>query len=75
MIVRADSIQFDWIDYDEEGDVLYLSVGPPRAVDRSDATPEGPAVRYDQGGAVRGSRDSPSPRSVSSRRYTARVPA
>lgn len=54
MIVHAGNIRFDWLDYDEEGDVLYLSVGEPRAGDQSDATPEGHAVRYEREGAVRG---------------------
>jgi uncharacterized protein YuzE len=47
-------ISFDQHEYDERGDVLYLSVGPPREAARTIATPEGHAVDYDESGAVIG---------------------
>jgi uncharacterized protein YuzE len=37
---------FDSVDYDAEGDVLYLSIGEPRA-GYGDETPEGHILRYD----------------------------
>jgi uncharacterized protein YuzE len=45
---------FDHVSYYEQGDVLYLSVGPPRAAADSDETPEGHIVRYDPKGEVVG---------------------
>jgi uncharacterized protein YuzE len=45
---------FDQHEYDDRGDVLYLSVGPPREAVRTIATPEGHAVDYDETGAVIG---------------------
>jgi uncharacterized protein YuzE len=45
---------FDQHEYDERGDVLYLSVGAPREASRTIATPEGHAVDYDESGAVIG---------------------
>ncbi|HEV3094747.1 MAG TPA: DUF2283 domain-containing protein [Solirubrobacteraceae bacterium] len=45
---------FDQHEYDERGDVLYLSVGEPQEPARTVATPEGHAVDYDESGAVIG---------------------
>jgi uncharacterized protein YuzE len=45
---------FDQHEYDERGDVLYLSVGAPQKPARTIATPEGHAVDYDESGAVIG---------------------
>ncbi len=45
---------FDQHEYDERGDVLYLSAGTQRAAARTIATPEGHAVDYDESGAVIG---------------------
>jgi uncharacterized protein YuzE len=45
---------FDQHEYDERGDVLYLSVGAPQEASRTIATPEGHAVDYDESGAVIG---------------------
>jgi uncharacterized protein YuzE len=45
---------FDQHEYDEHGDVLYLSVGSPREPFRTIATPEGHAVDYDESGVVIG---------------------
>jgi uncharacterized protein YuzE len=41
-------------EYDVRGDVLYVSVSPPREAARTVATPEGHAVDYDESGAVIG---------------------
>lgn len=38
---------FDNVRYDRDADVLYLSVGVPRAADHTFGTPEGHAVRFD----------------------------
>jgi uncharacterized protein YuzE len=45
---------FDQHEYDDRGDVLYLSVGPPREAFRTIGTPEGHAVDYDEAGAIIG---------------------
>lgn len=45
---------FDQHEYDERGDVLYLSAGAPRPPTRTVATPEGHAVDYDESGVVIG---------------------
>ncbi len=54
MTVTVAGINFDQHEYDERGDVLYLSVGPPREPARTTVTPEGHAVDYDESGAVIG---------------------
>lgn len=54
MTVTIAGISFDSHEYDDRGDVLYLSVGPPREAARTIATPEGHAVDYDESGAVIG---------------------
>jgi uncharacterized protein YuzE len=54
MSVAIAGIVFDHHEYDDRGDVLYLSVGPPREAARTIATPEGHAVDYDESGAVVG---------------------
>lgn len=54
MSVTIAGITFDSHEYDDRGDVLYLSVGPPREAARTIATPEGHAVDYDESGAVIG---------------------
>jgi len=54
MTVTIGDITFDRVEYDAEGDVLYLHVGDPsRAVD-FDETPEGHAVRFDRDGNLVG---------------------
>jgi uncharacterized protein YuzE len=45
---------FNQHEYDERGDVLYLSVGDPREAPRTIATPEGHAIDYDESGVVIG---------------------
>ena len=54
MTITVAGVSFDHHEYDERGDVLYLSVGPPREAARTIATPEGHAVDYDESGAVIG---------------------
>jgi uncharacterized protein YuzE len=56
MTVTIAGIEFDHHDYDERGDTLYLSVGPPRRdpPGRALETPEGHTVEYDEHGAVVG---------------------
>ncbi len=54
MTLTIAGTNFDQHEYDERGDVLYLSVGPPREPYRTIATPEGHAVDYDESGAVIG---------------------
>ena len=54
MSVTIAGTTFDSHEYDDRGDVLYLSVGPPREAARTVATPEGHAVDYDESGAVIG---------------------
>ncbi|MGH2961796.1 MAG: DUF2283 domain-containing protein [Solirubrobacterales bacterium] len=53
-IVRVGKLRFDSTGYDVRGDVLYLSVGPPRPAMQSVPTPEGHVVRYDTDGRVIG---------------------
>jgi uncharacterized protein YuzE len=54
MSVTIAGTTFDSHEYDDRGDVLYLSVGPPREAARTVATPEGHAVDYDESGALIG---------------------
>jgi uncharacterized protein YuzE len=54
MSVTIAGITCDSHEYDDRGDVLYVSVGPPREAARTVATPEGHAVDYDDAGAVVG---------------------
>ena len=54
MTLTIAGTSFDQHEYDERGDVLYLSVGSPREAARTIATPEGHAVDYDATGVVIG---------------------
>jgi uncharacterized protein YuzE len=54
MAVRIGGIEFDSHEYDDRGDVLYLSIGEPRVPAVTDATPEGHAVDLDADGNVIG---------------------
>jgi uncharacterized protein YuzE len=48
-------IAFDYHDYDERGDVLFLHVGPPNGPPaKALETPEGHTVEYDERGAIVG---------------------
>jgi uncharacterized protein YuzE len=52
MTITIGAITFDNVDYDADGDVLYLSVGEPREPADSYGTAEGHNVRYDELGQV-----------------------
>lgn len=54
MTVTIDGIEFDSHEYDDRGDVLYLTVGEPRVPAETDATAEGHAVDVDADGSVIG---------------------
>lgn len=54
MSITVGGTTFDDTEYDERGDVLYLSVGAPQPAVRTLETPEGHAVHYDELGAVIG---------------------
>ncbi|HYM45923.1 MAG TPA: DUF2283 domain-containing protein [Solirubrobacteraceae bacterium] len=55
MTITIAGIGFDYHDYDERGDVLYLHVGrPDGAPARALETAEGHTVEYDEHGAVVG---------------------
>jgi len=54
MSITIGGTTFDDHEYDERGDVLYLSVGAPQPAARTLETPEGHAVHYDEAGAVIG---------------------
>jgi uncharacterized protein YuzE len=46
---KAEVIQKTILDYDPEGDVLYISFGSPQPADDSDVTDEGIIVRLKEG--------------------------
>jgi uncharacterized protein YuzE len=52
--VHVGPYEFDQVAYDSEGDVLYLRRGEPQAAADTFGTPEGHAVRLDEGGEVIG---------------------
>ena len=54
MSVHVGSFEFDVVDYDRDGDVLYLRTGPEQPPADTFATPEGHAVRIDEQGTVIG---------------------
>lgn len=55
MIITIAGIDFDYQDYDERGDVLFLHVGKPKEPPaKAFETPEGHTVEYDEHGAVVG---------------------
>jgi uncharacterized protein YuzE len=54
MTITIGTIKFDHVDYDADGDVLYLSVREPREPTDSYGTIEGHNVRYDETGRVIG---------------------
>jgi len=47
--VRIGAWEFDYVDYDADADVLYVSLGPPRE-GHGEETPEGHFLRYDDEG-------------------------
>jgi hypothetical protein len=49
MTIMIAGIGFDYHDYDERGDVLYLHLGPPKGPPaKALETPEGHTVEYDE---------------------------
>lgn len=55
MTITVTGIDFNYHDYDERSDVLFLHVGRPKEPPvRSLETPEGHTVEYDESGAVIG---------------------
>jgi YD repeat-containing protein len=54
MSITIAGAEFDGVEYDARGDVLYLSVGAPREPARTLETSEGHAVDYDEAGRVVG---------------------
>ena len=55
MTITIAGIDFDYHDYDERGDVLYLHVGKPKEPPaKALETPEGHTVEYNEHGAVVG---------------------
>jgi uncharacterized protein YuzE len=54
MTVKIGHLSFDHATYDEQGDVLYLHVGEPRAAADSEETPEGHVLRFAADGRVIG---------------------
>jgi len=55
MTITIAGIDFDYRDYDERSDVLYLHVGPPNGpAAKTLETPEGHTVEYDDHDAIIG---------------------
>jgi uncharacterized protein YuzE len=55
MMITIAGIAFDYLDYDERGDVLFLHVGKPTEPPaKAFETSEGHTVEYDEHGAVVG---------------------
>ena len=55
MTITIVGIDFDYRDYDERSDVLYLHVGPPNGPSaKTLETPEGHTVEYDEHDAIIG---------------------
>lgn len=52
--MKVGAIEFDTVEYDRGGDVLYLHVGDPSSAVKFDETPEGHHVRFDASGQVVG---------------------
>lgn len=50
--VRIGDHEFDYVDWDEDGDILYLAKGSPRAVPHLHASPEGHHLRLDESGEL-----------------------
>ena len=54
MSIQIAGITFDRVDYDLDGDVLYLHHGDPSIAVDFDASPEGHALRFDEQGNLVG---------------------
>ena len=50
--VRIGDHEFDYVEWDEEGDVLYLAKGGPQPVPGLHASPEGHHLRIDETGSL-----------------------
>jgi uncharacterized protein YuzE len=48
------NLVFDHVVYDADSDVLYLSIGEPRAAVDTEETSQGHAIRYDADGEIIG---------------------
>lgn len=54
MSIEIAGITFDRVNYDADGDVLYLHRGEPSTAVEFDASPEGHALRFDAHGQLVG---------------------
>lgn len=54
MSITIADITFDNVDYDADGDVLYLHRGDPKSAIDFDESPEGHALRFDAAGNLVG---------------------
>lgn len=53
MAITIAGTQFNYHDYDERGDTLFISIdGPLKRLHDADETPEGHIVEYDNNGAL-----------------------
>lgn len=52
MSVCISGFEFDYVNYDERADVLYLSIGEPRPPAREEVTSDGHLIRYDENGSL-----------------------
>lgn len=54
MSISVGPITFDYVSYDSEADVLYLSIGDPSSAVHFEESAEGHALRYDENGRLVG---------------------
>jgi uncharacterized protein YuzE len=54
MTIKIGNLEFDNVVYDADSDVLYLSIGEPRAAADAEETSQGHAIRYDASGEIVG---------------------
>jgi uncharacterized protein YuzE len=54
MTITVGDTTFDRVDYDAAADVLYLHIGDPATAVSFDESPEGHALRFDEGGRLIG---------------------
>jgi uncharacterized protein YuzE len=52
--IRLGHLEFDHVVYDEQADVLYVSIGEPQEAAHQEVSPDGHLVRYDAEGNVIG---------------------
>ncbi len=53
-MIHLSTYAFNNVDYDAEGDVLYMSIGEPQPAADTIETPEGHAIRFDDAHEVIG---------------------